>query len=178
MKKSVIIVNGYPRAGKDQFIDFILENIDLAGYFVRARKHSTIDKVVEIAKMIGYDGVKTKETRQMLSELKDFYTKWFDGPFEEIKDIILNQVDVLLVGIREPSEIRKTVKWCRENDIRVMTILVTGKREERDHSSHSDSLVEKYPYNNIIHNDGTLDEYKLTVQKFFDNNLRYFAGIL
>lgn len=161
------IVNGFPRAGKDTLMDQFIECYISDGNV--AKKHSTVDTVKNIAKILGWDGEKTPEARCMLSEFKDWWTKHFDGPLNEIKDIVArNKVDVLFTAMREPEEIEKTVKWANDNDVWIYTILVRGWKEEIVHTSHSDMKVLDYKYNLYMNNNGTVDAFKETCKEVYD----------
>lgn len=167
--KTLVIVNGFPRSGKDTFIDFCINEIN-DFYDLEVTKHSTIDTVKCLAADMGWTGEKTPEMRRMLSELKDLYTKYFDGPLNEIK-AELKYNDIVFTCMREPDEIVKTVSWCKENDVRCITLLVRAKgREEVDHTSHSDSKVLDYAYKYTIDNDGTLKELDYLAINFCESH--------
>ena len=75
----VIIINGMPRAGKDQFVSFCQKHLLWCGNF------STVDFVKEVAAMCGWDGTKTPLNRAFLSNLKDLLTDWGDVPFKKVE---------------------------------------------------------------------------------------------
>jgi len=177
--KAIIIVNGYPRAGKDTFIDCCLSRFYQLpfGANVFIEKHSTVDTVKDIAKQMGWNGEKTPEMRNMLSELKDLYTKYFNGPLNEIKNAMNYDglaIDVVLFTcIREPEEIRKTVQWAEENGIKWFTVLVVNpNKEENYHMSHSDAQVLEFNYSHVIMNDGNLGELADKALTFSENVIK------
>lgn len=166
-EKTLIIVNGFPRAGKDTFMDHYGKLWQETG--LNVVKHSTIDTCKRIAVDMGWNGEKTPEMRNMLSKLKDLYTKYFDGPLNEIKDIIQDKgVDMLFVAMREPEEIRRTVEWAGEKGIKCQTFLIRSDREERGHGTHSDKLVLEYPYSLYFGNHGTEEQFKAGIEDFFN----------
>lgn len=166
-EKTLIIVNGFPRAGKDTFMDYYGELWRQTGLSIM--KHSTIDTCKALAVDMGWDGEKTPEMRNMLSELKDLYTKYFDGPLNEIKKLLKEPwIDMLFVAMREPAEIKRTVEWAEANGIRCQTFLIRSNREERNHDSHSDQLVLDYPYSLYLGNNGTEEDFKKGIDDFFN----------
>lgn len=172
--KQLFIVNGFPRAGKDTFMDHYAGLCTKDG--LETHKHSTIDTVKMLAIAMGWNGEKTTENRVMLSELKDFYTKHFDGPLNEIQKILTvgyeyqdydlihtRNIDCLFTAMREPEEIARTVEWGSSEGIQCYTILVRGKFEEIDHSSHSDAKVLEYEYDEVIANRSTESDFLRTI---------------
>ena len=62
----IIVINGYPMSGKDEFTTYckeILKRKTIQSYNI-----STVDKVKEIAKLMGWDGEKTPKARKFLSD--------------------------------------------------------------------------------------------------------------
>jgi hypothetical protein len=179
--KTLFIINGFPLAGKDYFI------IEACNHFLgwnwgstwtyRRRElkiHSTVDTVKSIAETMGWDGTKTPENRKMLSELKDFYTTYFDGPYKEIIELMeeANDFKVVFSCVREPKEIDKLIQWrnleANYKKYNIFTILVTGKNQEMNQLSHSDLNVLNYPYNYQIHNDMT-DNFAKIIPGFIND---------
>jgi len=162
----VFVINGYPRSGKDTVVD-ILKN-DL-GYSVHSC--STIDTVKKAAELLGWRGEKTPHMRNFLSALKDLYTEYLDGPFNEVVNIIKYHVqnpeipvDLITVMCREPSEIQKIMDWCQDNNIACFSIIVKRPLlEENDHNNTGDSFVKDFDYDIEILNDSSLEELKQTV---------------
>jgi len=161
---NVIVLNGCPRSGKDEFAK-------IASEIYKTRNISSIDNVKEFALHMGWDGNKSKLGREMLSELKAFYIKYFDGPFNDIKKeiqrSIIDNIDILFVHIREPEEIDKLVKYCEEINISIYTIII--QRPEYIHlceDSKSDKKVYDHKYDYMIINNGSIEEYREKVKKF------------
>jgi len=77
--KIVIILNGYPRSGKDSFAKFIGQALLDKG--VQTDIVSSVCNVKDAAKILGWDGEKTEVNRKALSDLKDLSTKYWEGPF-------------------------------------------------------------------------------------------------
>jgi hypothetical protein len=138
-----------------------------------AKKHSTIDTVKKVAGQMGWDGSKTSANREMLSQLKDFYTEHFDGPLKEIKYMMLGTpVQMLFVAMREPYEIARTVSWCCTVGIRCQTVLVRGIKEEIDHDSHSDAKVLQYDYDLTFKNYSTENDFIEKINDYMNKVLK------
>lgn len=156
----IVVINGAPRAGKDQFVSFCQKHLLWCGNF------STVDFVKEVATMCGWDGTKTPKNRAFLSDLKDLLTNWDDVPYKKIVNEICNfcckaecydfsSDDVLcFVHCREPKEIAKFVDKMDAKTLLIRRAAV----EENTQSNHADAGVFDYRYDYTITNDGTLEE--------------------
>jgi len=72
----VVIINGVGESGKDTFVNLCAEHATVFNL-------STVDKVKDVATLFGWQGDKTPEDRKLLSDLKDAWTKYNNGPFHE-----------------------------------------------------------------------------------------------
>jgi len=168
----VIIVNGYPRSGKDTFCDFANDEYNCINY-------STVDTVKEIATMMGWDGTKTPENRAMLSALKDFTTEWFDMTFKEMinliqdeinyAEILEDEVDFIFLHIREPKEIIRIKDWCTERSINCFLVCIQRNEMVGEQSNHADSDVYFIQYDSYINNNSSLDEFKEATHNYLDS---------
>ncbi len=154
--KTVYIINGRPRAGKDTFVSLFGKNIATENY-------SSVDPVKEIAKQVGWDGRKTEADRKFLSDLKKLLTEYNDFPFEKTKEeigrFIEGPAQALFIHIREPEEIQKTLNFCNREGIRARTVLVTNPRtDENPTSNTSDERVLLLKYDIIVKNSGTFED--------------------
>lgn len=166
----VIVINGMPRAGKDQFVQFCQKHTTWC------KNISTVDFVKSIARKCGWDGTKTPKNRAFLSDLKDLLTKWGDVPFKEVQreakvfeceaemyDFSTDEV-VVFIHCREPEEIAKFVK-----EMNAKTLLIRREAiETADQSNHADAEVFNYEYDYIIENNGTLEELEQSAQTFLE----------
>ena len=159
-KPTVIIINGKPRAGKDKFCKYAAECVGNG----LVENISSIDVVKHFAYMFGWDGTKSSENRKMLSDFKDFLTRYFDLPFKYITDNIKldRKSKFIFVHVREPNEIKKLRNWCLENSYECITLFI--KRDNNEYiSNHADRNVENYIYDLYVSNNKSLDEYKILV---------------
>lgn len=168
---NVVVVNGFPRSGKDTFVNFCIQDLGPYGHAV-----STVDFVKDLAKECGWDGTKTPKNRKFLSDLKDLLTDWGDIPWKKVEEIF-NHIKVecfqyglsdsnffLFIHSREPEEIER---FKEEYD--AITVLVDRREVEEEQSNHSDNNVMNYTYDYIINNNGTLDELKMRAKTFIES---------
>ena len=157
--KQVIVINGTGGCGKDTFVDFCKKYINVYNF-------SSIDKVKEVAKVIGWKGTKSDKDRKFLADLKHLTTEYNDMAFNSIKeaiDIFNNSSDELMfIHIREPEEIERVVKLFKAK-----SLLIKRIGQELITSNGSDANVENYDYDFIIENT-TLEEYEKKAKKFIE----------
>lgn len=178
---TVIIVNGYPRSGKDTFIKFCNDCLREQGFMTEIC--SSIDIVKKIAiQLFNWNGQKTPESRKFLSDLKDILTRAGDIPlryiihqfikFYRIKSIGDLGEKFFFVQIREPKEIEKAVNYFTKEEIRVVTIFVNRDCEKnKQYSNHADAEVENYFYNFYIENQSSLNDLEKLAWQFCRNVL-------
>lgn len=175
----IIVINGMPQAGKDEFVKM-------------CQKHcywcfniSTVDFVKEVAATCGWDGTKTPNNRKFLSDLKDLLTQWNDVPYKKIEreiqliearmkshDFDPDKDGIIFIHCREPQEIHRFVTKMGAG-----TLLIRRPEiESNEQSNHADAQVFDYPYDCVIRNDGTLQELEgkayLFLTKMGIENLR------
>ena len=149
----VIVVNGKPRVGKDTFVNACVDEIQANGK--RAFSYSSIVSIKQAARLMGWDGVKRKEDREFLSQLKDMASKQYNlSMVQQAQLIFSGDYDVIFCMIREPEEIRNLETLCGlfPSFLSFYTILIEdGKTQEFDY--HSDNDVENYHYDDVLFND-------------------------
>ena len=162
--KKIFIINGSGGVGKDTFVNLVSKR-------VKTMNVSSVDKVKEIAKLIGWDGVsKTEKDRKFLSDLKLLTTKYCDMPFQYMKQKVEefnnSEYDCLFLHIREPEEIRKAVK-----EFNAQTILVIRESVAPILSNMADRNVYNYKYDFEVINNGTLENLDYIVKYFVEENI-------
>lgn len=159
MEKQIIIINGTGGSGKDTFVDFCLK-------YGKVVNFSSVDKVKEIAKLIGWDGQKRERDRKFLSDLKKLTTDYNDMPFNSITDAVATfesfDNEILFIHIREPKEIQRAASIFKAK-----TLLIKRVGLSNIQTNDSDANVDNYPYDYIIENT-TLEE--------LDNNALNFVS--
>lgn len=172
--KRIVVINGSGTSGKDE-IAKISQDLFVfpSNCFleINVRVISSIDRVKEIAKQFGWYGHKNDLGRRFLSDIKDAWTKFNNGPLMDISKKI-NELDsdkdwLVFVHIREPEEIHKMKYFTGINDEHgeIFTLLIRRPGVEQ-FDNHADQEVEEYTYDYIIENDGTLDDLKEHVRLF------------
>ena len=159
MKKQIVIINGTGGSGKDTFVDFCSKYCEIFNF-------STISKIKEIAKAMGWSGEKTEKDRKFLSDLKLLATQYNDMPYNETKKAIDNfkksNALIMFIHVREPKEIAKIV-----SEFKAITLLIKRNNYELITSNSSDANVENYNYDYVIVND-TLESLKKYAKEFVD----------
>ena len=167
----IVVINGMPRAGKDQFVTYCQHHSTWCFNF------STVDFVKEIAAKCGWDGTKTPKNREFLANLKDLLTTWGDVPFNKIKRSIQlarmemegygfdsDKEGIVFIHCREPEEI---AKFVRELDAKTLLIRRPAV-EDAEQSNAADSGVFAYEYDYTIDNSGSLAELEYKAIQFLE----------
>lgn len=157
-KKLVIIINGKPTAGKDQFIEFLNDAIALTGIVDEVIENfSSVDVVKQVAGILGWNGEKDDKSRNFLSDLKDLWSTYNDGPFRDmIQKIYTSERPIIFLHIREPDEIEKVYQYYLDNEHIDCLKLFIHRDIKVNASNHADNNVHKVEYNVEIDNTGTL----------------------
>ena len=162
MNKKIIVINGVGGSGKDTFVEFCNE-------YCKVSNFSSIDKIKQIAKMMGWNGEKNPVDRKFLSDLKALSTWYNDMPYNSIKTAIEkfynDDSQIMFIHVRESHEIKRIV-----DEFNAITLLIRRKNYKLDCSNSSDANVENYKYDYIIEN-YDLEEFKKSAKKFVENVL-------
>lgn len=194
MIKQVFIINGSGGVGKDEFVkmvsnskhkhELLVENPNknkrVHKQVYKVGNYSSVSKVKEIAKIIGWDGSKSERDRKFLSDLKLLTTEYNDMPLKDMKEFVASFManeylsKIVFLHVREPHEIAKAINEFEEYNAK--SILV--KRDSVKHitSNMADENVYNYKYDIVIDNSGTLEELKEKADYFINdcliNNLK------
>ena len=164
----MFIINGSGGVGKDTFVS-------LVDYQATVINFSSVDKIKEIAKIIGWNGGKTEKDRKFLSDLKLLCTNYNDMPFNSMKNkyesFLKTNAHFLFLHIREPEEIDRAKK-----EFDAKTILIKRNSVKHITSNMADENVYNYKYDIIINNDGGIEELRdiaiCFVSDFFNKELK------
>ena len=87
MDKHIFIINGCGGVGKDTFVKLVSEELDKTMKKLHTvTNFSSVDKVKELAKKIGWKGEKSERDRKFLSDLKILVSDYSDMPFQSMKE--------------------------------------------------------------------------------------------
>ena len=167
MDKHIFIINGSGGVGKDTFVELVSTELNnKLKKFHTVVNFSSVDKVKEIAKEIGWNGKKTERDRKFLSDLKLLTSEYCDMPFKSIKNKVNEFFEdkesrFLFLHIREPKEIQRAAK-----EFNAKTILIVRDTIKHITSNMADENVFNYEYDYIIENNGTKEELNNKVKDF------------
>lgn len=160
MFKKVFVINGIAGSGKDTFVSMV-------GAIVPTVNYSSVSKIKDVAKLLGWNGEKDDKSRKFLSDLKRLSARYNDFPFscmvKKIEDFVADDIhEFLFMHIREPEEIDRIVYMFPE----IQTVLVRNDNVKQVTSNRSDAEVYEYDYDIIINNSWDLASLNKTAEKF------------
>jgi len=168
------IINGSAGVGKDTFVEIFSDC--LVNYKnIIVNNISTVSYIKGIARdSFGWNDVKDEKGRRLLSDLLDADIKYQNGPFKRVTSYIdkfkmMNIPTYKIINFihcREPLEIDK-YKNALENS---KTILIR-RSLNKSYLNHADQNVEKYIYDFMINNNGTIKDYKKLIYSFIDTHI-------
>lgn len=167
MDKQIFIINGSGGVGKDTFVELVSTELnDIFKKFHTVVNFSSVDKVKEIAREIGWDGKKSEKDRKFLSDLKILTSEYCDMPFKSMKNKVAEFMNdeesiFLFLHIREPEEIARAVK-----EFGAKTILVVRDAVKHIVSNMADENVFNYNYDFVVNNIGTKEELNIKAKDF------------
>lgn len=158
-RKNKICVTGNC-VGKDSFVKLISKSSD-----VPIMNFSSVDKVKEIARIIGWTGGKTEKDRKFLSDLKLLCTDYNNMPFnsmsEKVREFTESDAAMLFLHIREPEEIEKA-----KIAFGAKTVLIKRDTVKQITSNMADGNVFNYQYDIVVDNDGDLAGFEKKAAEF------------
>lgn len=160
MKKHIFVINGYPRSGKDEFVNQV-------GNFTNVENYSTVDSVKLAAMLLGWDGEKDEEGRKFIHELKMMSVKYYDNPYKAALDRIdafqdgSIDAEIMFIHSREPEEVERFAGQGFRK------ILITERGQSIDNPA--DSRIMETDYDFIIFNDGTIESLYEKAKDFVDS---------
>jgi hypothetical protein len=170
----IIIINGKPRSGKDTFIE-LLKNI----YPHRVKNFSSVDKIKDIVNLcFNWNEEKDQKYRKFISDIKNSWIQFNNGPFNYITDRINKDIDycksidinieknIYFIHIREIDEINKLKEFYKDN---CLTLLINRNDYiDKLYHNNSDDYVLKYKYDYIVNNSSDINNLKNEIKIFLN----------
>lgn len=170
MSKKIFVMNGTGGAGKDTFVKMVSRQMDKTSNYMAVMNISSVDRIKDAAKIIGWNGGKEEKDRKFLSDLKELSSGYNDMPFEYLRKKVENfqksHFQVLFLHIREPEEIKRAVK-----EFGAQTVLVTRDSIGQITSNMADKNVFGYEYDFVIENNGSMEDLENKAEIFIGHQL-------
>ena len=158
-----LIINGYPRSGKDTFSTYLHK-----AWGRDCVEISTVDFPKEIAYHLGWNGDKTPRMREFLSKQKDLLEEYLGltnvlvGRTVKRMGENLQGHGLLIIHCREPERIKELEKMLLRMNVASMKVLVdrdvAKERALKEQNNHADLSVGKMEVDYLVKNNGTLEE--------------------
>lgn len=175
MNHLVVIINGSGTSGKDTVASIVNKHVNNTFVY----NISSIDRVREAARILGWTGEKFDHDREFLHQLKMLASKFYDHSFlymlqkqESYKTVY--QCNMSMIGffhVREPEEIDKFRNELIKRGDKVITLLIT-RDNVAQFSNEADKNVSEYQYDYVIDNSGTIERLQEKVVDLFNNILK------
>lgn len=163
MNKQVFIINGSGGVGKDTFVGLVSKVLNHT-----VINFSSVDKVKEIARIIGWTGSKTEKDRKFLSDLKALCSNYNNMPFNsmngKVQEFVKSDAAMLFLHIREPEEIEKA-----KIAFNAKSLLIRRDVIKQITSNRADRNVFNYQYDIVINNDDDLAGFEKKVTEFVND---------
>lgn len=149
----IVIMNGKGGVGKDTLCDFAKERYSTMVI-------SAVDKIKEVATILGWDGQKDLKSRKFLSDIKLLSTDYNNFPIryleQKTKEFYKTGKDILFVHARDPKDIAGYIKLFPE----AKAVLVVRNGFDVKYGNEADDGVYNFPYDYTFDNSKTLNESK------------------
>lgn len=175
MQIKVVCVNGFPASGKTTFVQMCIAN----SFTAAIHSISTIDRAKEALRLLGWNGVKTDVTRELLHNLKEVSNKHFDGSKTYVDEAIRGLthmmehlhtgLGILFVDSREPEEL---ALFREVFDADVLLIRRPGERQDVKNAADQGVLDYK-GYTHVIWNEGSLDDLREHAREFVAAQIKH-----
>ncbi len=170
MQKTVIVINGQGRSGKDTVCKI------MAKYY-KVKNISTIDPIKEIASYAGWQGEKDDKSRKMLADLKQVFIEYNDLPLnfvlKHVESFKTSEEQILFVHCRESEEIAKIVN---ASTVKTITLLIRRNDrffERKVFGNRADDEVENYNYDFVYSgNNETTKDLEESFMNYFEKTIK------
>lgn len=186
-KTRVIVLNGAPQSGKDSFA-LLAQGYCNDNECANVLNLSSVDPIKDVLEKFGWDGEKTDNVRDIITNMKRLWIDAQNGPTTFMLYNILEwhkqyvgEDNIVFCHIREPEEIdklKKIISGMESIGIEFMSVfiirggnVVDGCNADSIRDSDNPKLISQYCYDRIIYNDGDLASYDEKVCEFINQIL-------
>lgn len=164
IKPLVVILNGFPGAGKDTFVEICQK-------FAKVDQIHTSDQAKAALKIMGWDGEKTPEARALLATLVEkSYEIFDDAPIRYAASrVIRSDADIFFIHVREPIYIDKFKEEFKHHKASTLFIF---RGVPEDLSNEADKNVLFYDYDYRISNIDSLRELEIQAKMYLQKLTR------
>lgn len=163
---TVVVINGWARAGKDTLCEFAIQHLRDKGW-----RGFSISSIEPIRKMLRDAGVpvdlKRPAERDIMAEVKSALERydWFATAMcaravQDWFDAVPGAPSVCFAHMREAAAIRR-FQTLFGPGVRTKTLFVDSPRAERITSNSADADVENLTYDLTVLNDGSLESLRV-----------------
>ena len=163
---TVIILNGYPRAGKDTLIRFMTDVAKEGGLYTEA--FSSIDPVRRLLRTVKIDVErKTPEDRHLLAEMGNLLENHSEFRSQRCLQFVKRAGEtmfrlgtenaLLFLHIREPVIIERVREQLHADGVKVWRVMLDSNRHETP-TNEVDAGVNKMTFDYKVRNFGTLGQ--------------------
>ena len=167
--KTVIVINGKPRSGKDTAVDLMRLALEDKGHTTAA--FSSIEPIKMILGPYIDLGSKTQADRKLLATVGDAlqeHSEWrTEASLRSINHFFYKTEDgVYFLHMREPRLIEMMKHKCEEKGIRFIRVLLSSNRSEDVTNNPADAGVEDGQYEDLLSNNSTVSDLEVTCRAF------------
>lgn len=197
-KPLVVIINGMPGSGKDTFVEglksicdcnsIVVDHKDrpIHSFFWIVSQYHGSDLQKEALKMLGWDGEKTPDVRDLLAYLIQKSDKMFDCTNNYFDTSVQNQEEycdglndnripyykpLIFLHVREPERIDK----YKEKYNAVTLLMRRGSNVKCSNDSDCEHTINGYDYDFVIDNKGNMGDLLNSINKFFWDISAYYV---
>jgi hypothetical protein len=171
----LVVLNGPAEAGKGTLSDILT-----AVYDVSVLNYSSITRAKQVAEYgWGWQGDKAPESRALLGKIKGLLIEYGDLPFNDViqtaRQAAVENIDIMITDVREPSEIKKLAGFFTQDDHRCLTIRIANTKKEEEAFKHldiADNQYHLYAYDHTINNNGDLIDFQKNITAVFDQYIK------
>ena len=173
MIERLFILNGRGGAGKNSFVDFIIDEVEERNLPYNVIHTSIITPVKYAAKILGWNDTKDDRSRKFLHDLKILSERYNDYCFDSIKSLVRDHWaadsnrNLIFVDMREEKDILCFTYYF--NKYKPKTILVQRNGlEKKTYGNFADDNADKMEaVDYLISNNGSLEDLRGEAKKFF-----------